>query len=210
MSNKNNKILAKGQEPGAGGFEIEKQHPEDPAKLSEHHFQLRKRFLHFIKARPLYCLWLVFDASTLKELQQIWSNWVQCALCVPYSAFSENSDRRYLLRFNANFRELMEALHEISVQQTKKKGKALFYIDPDTHYKYLGNTATAHQKIREFISGYPQKKAEVYLWSVLECALEEGEAFLIERKNLLFDFECLLCLVKAPFQLLKHNKQLLK
>lgn len=142
MSNKNNKILFKGQQL-PGNAPESKNHPVEPEEKT---FALQKRFLRYVKSRPLHGLWLVFDASTLGELWNIWNNWVQCALCAPYSAFSENRDRRFLLRFDGNFKVLIEALHEVTVQQTMKAGKQLFYTDPDLRYRYLKDKDSAHEK----------------------------------------------------------------
>lgn len=204
MINKNNKILLKGQAIPPPAIADKEEPAEHSAGQQGNNFWPGGYFLRHIKYKPFRCLLLIYDASTLRELSEIWNLWEKCAICAPYSAFSENGNRRYLLQFAEHFRVLTEALHFILVLRRKEKGKKLYAIEQAACYKYAWNRQLACAIISDFARRYSQKRAAAYLWSVFECALAEENIFKIERKNILFDYECLLCMAKAPHRLLKH------
>ncbi|ANH82525.1 hypothetical protein A8C56_17475 [Niabella ginsenosidivorans] len=198
------------REPDPPGYSLKEKYPEDEATpdSSAEDFKPGYHFLHLIKARPFRCLMLVFDATSLEDLRNCWNKWTHCAVCASYSAFSENADRHYLLQFAQRFSLLMEALYFVVAQKQKGKKQQQFSPDFNTQNSGLQDPNLASKRIKDFVTCYPKKRPQDYIWSVFECAVADGEDFTIERRNLLFDYECLLCIAKAPYHLLKHYPML--
>lgn len=193
------------EEPDQPNDPLEANYPKEdaPSTCSKENFRLGYHFLHLVKEHPFHGLIELFDANTLGELQECWNKWTRCAVCVPYSAFSDNTDRRYLLRFAECFNLLIDALHVAAVQ--KKKAEQVIPSGPGSPPTDL---QLAYKRIKNFTDRYTERRSQDYIWSVFECATAEGGDFKIERKSLSFDYECLLCIAEAPYHLLKHYPQL--
>ncbi|MGJ7030503.1 hypothetical protein [Niabella hirudinis] len=202
MNNKNNEISLIVCEPEPIDIPRFGYAPSVTGDFNEDDFKPSYHFLHLVKSDPFYCLTRVLDSSALEDLQATWGEWVYCTVCSEYSAFSEENDRRYLLRFAAHFHLLMDALHCVLGEWSKMKKKKMTGVSRSVTYKYLAEKKDAIPCIPAFSLKYPENKARIYLWYVLDCALGSGESFNIPRKNLLFDYESLLCMLRASYYML--------
>ncbi|WP_300596376.1 hypothetical protein [Niabella sp.] len=201
MNNKNNEILSiVSDDPRP--FESEEEKHQD--RFEESNFKPSYHFMHLVKSNPFHCLMRVLDSTALEDLQALWNEWVHCTLCAEYSAFSEDMDRKFLLRFAMHFHLLMDASHYATREWMKMKKRQLFIADRNVIYRYLPETDKAFQQILGFTNTYAEGKARIYLWSVLDCVLGYGAYFNIDRKNALFDYESLLCMLWAPYYMIKQ------
>ncbi|MCD2423619.1 hypothetical protein LQ567_12660 [Niabella pedocola] len=204
MNYKNNEILSIVSEDAAHFESEEEKHQENQARFNESNFQPGYHFMHLVKSNPFYCLMRVLDSTALQDLQAQWNEWVHCTICAEYSAFSDDMDRNFLLRFAMHFHLLMDASHYAVHEWMKMKKKRLFIADRQVIYRYLPETGKAYQQILGFTATYSERKARVYLWSVLDCILGCGTYFKIDHKNVLFDYESLLCMLRAPYHMIKR------
>ncbi|SDD56153.1 hypothetical protein [Niabella drilacis] len=203
MNNKNNEISFMVCEPDPTYDPGSESYLRGTADFDENDFKPSYHFMHLVKSDPFYCLMLVLDSSALEDLQTGWGEWVHCTVCSEYSAFSEEADRRYLLRFAAHLHLLMDALHCVLDQWSKMKKKRTAAFARNVIYRYLAEKKEAIPYLIEFTSKYPEQKARIYLWSVLDCVLGHGDSFNIPRKNILFDYESLLCMLRAPYAMIR-------
>ncbi|WP_018629703.1 hypothetical protein [Niabella aurantiaca] len=203
MINKNNEILSIVYDPAPiNEFDWEKP-LEGPSIFDEDEFKPSYHFLHLVKSHPFQCLMYVLDNNTLEDLHTQWSEWVHCTVCAEYSAFSDDMDRKFLLRFAVYFHLLMDAVHFTLSEWFKMKKKKVFVSDKNAVYKYLQETSNAYRQILDITSKYAERKARIYLWSVLDCVLGYGGHFNIDRKNILFEYESLLCMLRAPYHMIR-------
>ncbi|MCF3111363.1 hypothetical protein LL912_21430 [Niabella sp. CC-SYL272] len=204
MNYKNNEILsiASEEEPRFGSGE--EKHQERQAYFNESDFQPGYHFMHLVKSNPFHCLMRVLDSTALEDLQAQWNEWVHCTICAEYSAFSDDMDRNFLLRFAMHFHLLMDASHYVVTEWMKMKKKRLFIADRHVIYRYLPEAGTAYQQILGFTNTYSERKARIYLWSVLDCVLGYGAYFKIDPKNVLFDYESLLCMLRGPYHMIRQ------
>jgi|GEM_PF-5219355 len=200
MNNKNNEILFMVCEP-APAFETS-GYLRAADNFNESDFRPGYHFMHLVRSDPFHCLLLVLDSSALEDLQTQWSEWVHCTICSEYSAFSGYTDRRYLLRFAAHLHLLMDALHCVLDEWLKMQKQRMVAFAGNVLYRYLAEKEDAIRWLLEFTSKYTEDKARIYLWSVLDAVLDNGELFNISRKNLLFDYESLLCMLRAPYHMI--------
>ncbi|MBZ4188518.1 hypothetical protein [Niabella beijingensis] len=207
MINKNNEILFMVCEPDPG-YKTSGRSPREIPGFDEDDFNPAYHFLHLVKSHPFHCLSLVLSSSQLEQLQSEWQTWAECAVCAEHSVFSNDNDRKYLLRFSENFRVLMDALHHTVGEWMKMKKQKMALYENDAIYRYLPETGDACRLILGFTERYPEKKARIYLWSVLDCVLGEGEHFGIARENILFDYESLLCMLRAPYHMIRQYPSL--
>lgn len=203
MINKNNEILSIVYDPEPVNESEWKKPLEELSGFNEDDFKPSYHFLHLVKSHPFHCLMCVLDSTTLEDLQAQWTEWVHCTICAEYSAFSEDMDRKFLLRFAVHFHLLMDAVHYALNEWLKMKKKKMFAFDKKAVYKYLRETKSAYHQIQDITFKYAESKARIYLWSVLDCVLGYGEHFNIDRKSILFEYESLLCMLRAPYYMIR-------